>query len=69
MDPADHLAARVARDGDPEPVHFEESDTNFAIEWKGNYRLEGEFFVYTERNSARVVSVSGYPTAHIAALG
>lgn len=40
LDPADHLAARVARDGDPEPVYFEETKTTFAIEWKGNYRIE-----------------------------
>src|ERR1051326_8950457 len=40
LDPADHLATRLSRDGDPDPVHFEESDTNYAIEWKGNYRLD-----------------------------
>jgi hypothetical protein len=39
LDPADSLAARVARDGDPEDVHFEETDTNFAIGWKGNYQI------------------------------
>jgi hypothetical protein len=38
LDPADHLAARIARDGAAEPLHFEETDTNFAIEWKGNSR-------------------------------
>jgi hypothetical protein len=69
LDPADHLAARVARDGDPEPLHFEETETNFAIEWKGNYRIEGDLYVYMERNSTRVVSIFGYPTAQIAALG
>ena len=69
LDPADHLAVRLARDGDPEPVHFEETDTNFAIEWKGNYRIDGEAFVYIDRNSARIVSILGYPTARIAELG
>src|SRR5215472_18184947 len=69
LDPADHLAVRVARDGDPEPVYFEETDTNFAIEWTGNYHIDGDLFVYTDRKSARVVSVFGYPTARIAALG
>jgi hypothetical protein len=62
LDPADHLAVRVAREGDPEPVHFEETETNFTIECMGNYRIDGELFVYTDRNSARVVSVFGYPT-------
>jgi hypothetical protein len=69
LDPADHLAIRVARDGDPEPVHFEETDTNFAIEWTGNYHIDGELFVYTDRTSVRVVSIFGYPTARIATLG
>src|SRR5271167_2246629 len=27
LDPADQLAARLARDGDPEPIHIEENDT------------------------------------------
>ena len=68
LDPADHLAARVATDGAAEPIHFEETDTNFAIEWKGNYRIAGDVFVYIDRNSARIVSVLGYPTARIAEL-
>jgi hypothetical protein len=29
LDPADHLAARVARDGDPEEIYFEETETSF----------------------------------------
>jgi hypothetical protein len=60
LDPADHLAVGVARDGDPKPVHSEETDTNFAIEWTGNYHIEGKLFVYTDRSSTRVVSVFGY---------
>ena len=31
LDPEDHLAARLARDGDPEQIYFEETDTTFAI--------------------------------------
>jgi len=69
LDPADHLAARIAREGAAEPIHFEETDTSFAIEWKGSYRLDGDIFVYIDRNSARMVSVLGYPTAQIAELG
>ncbi len=30
LDPGEHLAARLARDGDPEDVYFEETDTQFA---------------------------------------
>jgi hypothetical protein len=31
LDPADGLAARLARDGEKEPIHIEETDTTFAI--------------------------------------
>jgi hypothetical protein len=39
LDPADQLAAQLAQDGDPEPIHIEENDTTFAIGWKGRYRI------------------------------
>ena len=69
LDPSDQLAARLARDGDPEPIDLEETDTNFAIGWKGNYRIEGRAFVYAERESGRVTAILGYPTAKITQLG
>ena len=68
LDPADHLAARVARDGDPEHVYFEETDTTFAIAWKGKYRLDGNVFVYIDRDTGRMSSIIGYPTRKIAEL-
>lgn len=69
LDPADHLAARLARDGDPEPIHFEETDTNFAIGWKGSYSVDGDAFVFIDNDSARIVTILGYPTSRIAQLG
>jgi hypothetical protein len=69
LDPTDHLAAHVARGGDPEPIHFEETEANFAIGWKGNYNIDGDAFLYIDRHSARVVTIFGYPTARIAELG
>ncbi len=59
----------VARDGDPEPIHFEETDTNFAIGWKGNYSVDGDAFVFIDNDSARIVTILGYPTGRIAQLG
>src|SRR5215471_7776601 len=67
--PGDHLAARLARDGDPEPIHFEETETNFAIRWKGNYSVDGAAFVFIDNDSARIVTILGYPTGRIAQLG
>ena len=66
LDPADSLAARVARDGDPEDVHFEETDTNFAIGWKGNYQIDGDAFVFIDSDTARVTTILGYPTRKLA---
>ena len=31
----------TGRDGDAEPIHIDETDTTFAIGWKGHYRIEG----------------------------
>ena len=66
LEPSSHLATRIARDGDPEPVDFQETETNYAIGWKGTYRIEGGAFVYVERKSGRVTAILGYPTAKIA---
>lgn len=69
LDPADHLAVRVARDGDPETIQFEETEASFAIGWKGNYRIDGDAFVFIDRNSARITSILGYPTRRLTQLG
>jgi len=61
--------ASHGRDGDPEPIHLEETDTSFAIEWKGRYRIEGSAFVYADRDTGRVTTILGYPTQKIAQAG
>ena len=68
LDPSDQLAARLARDGDPEPIDFHETDTNFAIGWKGNYHIEGRAFVYADWQAGKIITILGYPTAKIAQL-
>ena len=62
LDPSDQLAARLARDGDPEPFHIEENETTFTIDWKGHYRIEGATFVYRDRETGRLATIHGYPT-------
>ena len=57
LDPADQLAARLARDGDPEPIHIEENDTTFAIGWKGRYRIEGPAFIYVDHDTGRLSTI------------
>jgi hypothetical protein len=60
IDRDDRLALRLGSQGDPEPFHIEETDTSFAIDWKGHYRIEGPAFVYTDRDSGRTTTV--HPT-------
>jgi hypothetical protein len=67
LDPSDRLAARLARDGDPESIAFEETDAGFQIAWPGSYRRDGPAFVYTDRQSRRVSTIIGYPTQLLAA--
>ena len=66
LDPQDHLAARLARDGDAEDIYFEETDAQFTIGWKGEYRIDGDAFVYIDRDSGRIVTILGYPIRRIA---
>jgi hypothetical protein len=68
LDPSDQLAARLARDGDPEPIHIEENDTTLAIGWNGHYRLMGEAFIYSDRKTGRVTTMLGYPTHKLAQM-
>ena len=69
LDVTDQLAAPLARDGDPEPIHLEETDTSFAIGWKGQYRIDGPAFIYMDRDSGRIRTILGYPTQKIAQTG
>jgi hypothetical protein len=69
LDVTDKLAGRLARDGDPEPIHLEETDTSFAIRWKGQCCSEKHAFVYSDRETGRVTTILGYPTNKIAQAG
>ena len=62
LDVTDQLAARLAKDGDAEPIYLEETDTSFAIEWKGRYRIEGPASIYADRNTGSVTTILGYTT-------
>jgi hypothetical protein len=69
LDTSDHLAAPLARDGDPLAVHIEETGTEFAIGWTGSYRVDGAVFIYTDNASGRVRAILGYPTQRISHQG
>jgi hypothetical protein len=61
LDRTDFLAARLARDGEAEPIQIVDTAATFAIEWKGNYRINGPAFVYSDRDTGRVITIVGYP--------
>jgi hypothetical protein len=65
LDRSDRLAVRLARDGEPEAVHIEDTDTSFAIGWKGHYRINGPAFVYSDQDTGRSTTILGYPTDRI----
>jgi hypothetical protein len=65
LDPSDGLAARLASEGESEPIHIEETDTTFAIGWKGRYHIDGPAFVYSDHDTGRVTTILGYPTAKL----
>jgi hypothetical protein len=69
LDPSDQLAARLARDGDAEPIHIDETDTTFAIGWNGHYRIEGPAFIYVDRDTGRTSTILGYPTHQLTHIG
>jgi hypothetical protein len=43
----------------PEHIDFQETDANFAIGWKGNYRIEGRAFIYSDRDAGRTITILG----------
>lgn len=66
LDPADHLAIPIARQGAALAVHIEDTDMNFAVAWTGNYQIDGDLFIYRDRDSGNTRSIFGYPTQRIA---
>ena len=66
LDRSDLLATRLARNGETEPIHIEETDTVFTIDWRGSYRLDGPAFVYSDRETGQVVTIIAYPTDKLA---
>ena len=50
---------------DPFSDPFEDSDTKFAVGWKGSYRIDGAAFVFQDNDSGNVRTIIGYPTDRI----
>jgi len=65
LEPAEQLAARLALGGDPLPVHIDETETSFAIDWEGRYHFDGDTFVYEDHRSLRLSAIRGYPVKQL----
>ncbi|HLF25360.1 MAG TPA: hypothetical protein VJG32_03400 [Anaerolineae bacterium] len=60
LDPSDHLALCLARDGDPRPVNLTESEGAFAIGWEMTYQISGgRFIVADQSGQSRMTSGFG----------
>jgi len=57
VDRSEQLAVRVAREGDPEPIHIEDTETTFRIGWKGKYRIDADAFVYLDAYTGWITSI------------
>ncbi|MCI0624609.1 MAG: hypothetical protein L0387_23680 [Acidobacteria bacterium] len=66
LDPADQLATPIARQGEALSVHIEDRDTNCIVAWTGRYRIDGELFIYHDKDSGNTRTIFGYRTERIA---
>lgn len=64
LDPQDHLAVALARDGTPLPVEIEETEQRFAIGWTHTYVIEDTAMIVIDR-SGNAKMMWGYPTLEI----
>ena len=65
LEPADHLATKLASDGDALPAYIEETETKFLIGWQGRFQIDGDTFIYENNESGRLVSIRGYPVKQL----
>ena len=64
LDPADHLAVCLARDGSCLSVEIQETEERFAIEWTHAYEIDEELMTFVDRGG-NAKTMCGYPTREI----
>ena len=67
LDVEDDRAMCVARHGESKPVTILETATKVAIEWTGDFAIDGEAFTVTTAETGRVRTILGYPIPAIQA--
>jgi hypothetical protein len=69
LDAKDRSAACLARDGEPLPIPIvEESSASLSVQWKAEYRIDGDAFTVSELDGGSSHTMVGYPTAEIERL-
>lgn len=64
LDPQDHLALCLARDGVRQEYTIVDTASNFQIHWNAQYEIQGKMFlVGTPNEGSR--AILGYPTREI----
>jgi hypothetical protein len=66
LDTVDHFALCLARGGEAQPYMITETSTRFAIEWKADYRIDGDQFIVMDR-SGGIRTILDYPISEIEA--
>ncbi|HEV3216446.1 MAG TPA: hypothetical protein VGZ27_12025 [Vicinamibacterales bacterium] len=61
LDPADHLAAPIARDDEALPLSIEDTANTFAVAWQGDYAIVSDVFTFQDAVSGRVSTFVSYP--------
>jgi hypothetical protein len=67
LDPADGVAACLARGSERLPIPIRETDTTFSVHWSATFEIEGWDFIVTDTDGS-MRAFSGYPTAEIERL-
>jgi hypothetical protein len=61
LDPEDHFARCLMRDGEKQPLGITGNRKQFLVEWNADYHIVGDVFTVAERTGS-VRSIVGYPT-------
>src|SRR5215469_10488283 len=63
LDPSEHLAVRLASDGQPEPIHIEDGEITFTVAWTGQTGL------WDPRSSTPIETTGGLPPCSVTQHG
>ena len=68
LDLEDRFARCLMRDGVALPHGITEMKRQFLIEWNGDFAIEGDVFVCTDRETGITTPVLGYPMRTVAEM-